>query len=73
MATCDYAKDETPVCFIKRTLVCVIRTFVQRYSLRRACGYSKLYVGAMKPLCATVHVKTIEQYFHVVMFIMLYK
>jgi len=27
----------------------------------------------MKPLCVTIHIKAIEQYFHVVLFIMLYK
>ena len=27
----------------------------------------------MKPLCVTIHMKAIEQYFQVVLFIMLYK
>ena len=27
----------------------------------------------MKPLCVTIQMKAIEQYFHVVLFIMLYK
>ena len=27
----------------------------------------------MKPQCVTIHMKAIEQYFHVVLFIMLYK
>ena len=40
-----------------------------------SCGtlYYAVLGGLIKPLCVTIQMKAIEQYFHVVLFIMLYK